>query len=147
MVMKLYIKLYSKTCLKRPLKKKTKVVFQDRLWLNAGQKYCRMILSLRSIFVLSIFEWPLKTGFTVTLITVILSSPEFGPTAYIAKQKHTDMYFYLLIKEISNIYQLIAAFKWKLSIASTCHKQANSRHDCLTQVMENERLPVLFLFG
>ena len=35
--------LYSKTCLKRPLKKKTKIGFQDRLWLNAGRKYCRML--------------------------------------------------------------------------------------------------------
>ena len=30
---------YSKTCLKRPLKKKTKNWFSR---LNAGQKYCRM---------------------------------------------------------------------------------------------------------
>ena len=30
---------YSKTCLKRPLKKKTKIGFQDRLSLNAGQRY------------------------------------------------------------------------------------------------------------
>ena len=57
--------IYSKTCLKRPLKKKTKNDFQDRLLLNAGQKYCRMLeesilpyfrpslsyhLSLRSLF-------------------------------------------------------------------------------------------------
>ena len=34
---------YSKICLKRPLKKKTKIGFQDRLSLNAGQKYCRML--------------------------------------------------------------------------------------------------------
>ena len=34
---------YSKTCLKGPLKKKTKIGFQDRLSLNAGQKYCRML--------------------------------------------------------------------------------------------------------
>ena len=34
---------YNKTCLKRPLKKKTKIVFQERLSLNAGQKYCRML--------------------------------------------------------------------------------------------------------
>ena len=33
---------YSKTCLKRSLKK-TKIVFQYRLSLNAGQKYCRML--------------------------------------------------------------------------------------------------------
>ena len=34
---------YSKTCRKRPLKKKTKSGFQDLLSLNAGQKYCRML--------------------------------------------------------------------------------------------------------
>ena len=33
----------SKTCLKRPLKKKTKIGLQDRLSLYAGQKYCRML--------------------------------------------------------------------------------------------------------
>ena len=30
--------IYSKTCLKRALKKKTKIVFEDRLSLNAGQR-------------------------------------------------------------------------------------------------------------
>ena len=67
----------SKTCLKRQLKKKTKFSFQARSSRNAGQKYCRMLilqyfrpllnyhLSFSS-FVLSIFEWPLKPGFTVT---------------------------------------------------------------------------------
>ena len=68
-----------KACLKRPLKKKTKNCFKDRLSLNAGQKYCRMLqgehsailsifiklLSVIKIFVLSRFERPLKTGFTV----------------------------------------------------------------------------------
>ena len=37
-VNKLSINMYSKTCLKRPLKKKTKIGFQDRISLNAGQK-------------------------------------------------------------------------------------------------------------
>ena len=68
-----------KTCLKWPLKKKTKIVFQDRLLLNSSQKYCRMLQGEHSAilsifiklpfaiktFVLSCFEWPLKTGFTV----------------------------------------------------------------------------------
>ena len=72
-------RVYSKTCLKRPLKRKTKNGFQDRLSLNAGQKYCRMLQGEHSAilstfiklplvvktFVLPIFEWPLKTGFAV----------------------------------------------------------------------------------
>ena len=74
---------YSKTCVKRPLSKRPKIGFQDQLSLNAGQKYCRMlqgehsaILSnfiklpfLIKIFVLSIFEWPFYTGFTVLFLT------------------------------------------------------------------------------
>ena len=68
--------LYSKTCLKWPLKK------EDQLSLNACQKYWRMlqrehsaasaILStfinlpfVNKIFILSFFEWLLKTCFTV----------------------------------------------------------------------------------
>ena len=53
----------------------TKNGFQDRLSLNAGNKYSRMLQqyflptlnypSVLKIFVLSISEWQLKTGFTV----------------------------------------------------------------------------------
>ena len=71
--------MYSKTCVKWPLSQRPKIGSQDRLSLNVGQTYCRMlqwehsaILStfiklafVMKIFVLSIFEWPLKTGFTV----------------------------------------------------------------------------------
>ena len=57
-------------------KRGPKIGFSDRLSLNAGRKYYRMpysaILStfnklpfVIKIFILSIFEWPLKTGFTV----------------------------------------------------------------------------------
>ena len=63
---------------------KTKIGFQDPLSLNAGQENCRMLRGEHSaklstfiklplvikIFVLSIFEWPLKTGFTVFSIFV-----------------------------------------------------------------------------
>ena len=85
--------LYSKTCLTR----KTKIGFQDRLSLNEGQKYYRMLRGgghsvtlstfikfpfVIKIFVLFIFEWPLKTRFSIlnihygsTKIPVILGSP------------------------------------------------------------------------
>ena len=68
---------YSKTCFKQPLKKKTEIGFQDRLWLNADQKYYRMLLesilqyfrpslsyhlSLRPLFCLFL------TGFTVEIM-------------------------------------------------------------------------------
>ena len=65
-------------------KRTPKLVY--RLLLNAGQKYCRMLQEEHSailltfiklssvimIFVLSIFEWPLKAGFTVLLISEAL---------------------------------------------------------------------------
>ena len=74
-----FLTYYSKTCLKRPLEKKTKIGFQDRLSLNAGQTYCRMLqesilqyfrpsLSYHlpfKTYILSILEWPLKTSLTV----------------------------------------------------------------------------------
>ena len=74
-----FLYYYSKTCVKRPLAKRPKVVIQDPLSLNASQKYCGMLQGEHSailstfirlpvvikIFVLSIFEWPFYTGFTV----------------------------------------------------------------------------------
>ena len=73
--------MYSKTCVKRSLSKRPKIGFQDQLSLNAGQKYCRMLQGEHSAllltfiklpfviktFVLSIFEWPFYTGFTVNV--------------------------------------------------------------------------------
>ena len=58
-----------------------KTATQDQVSLNAGQKYCRMLplaysaiqttfIKLRfviKIFVLSIFEWPIYTGFYFTM--------------------------------------------------------------------------------
>ena len=76
------VKMYTvKPVLSGHSKKRPKIGFQDGLSLNAGQKYCRMLHGEHSailltfitlplvikLFVLSIFEWPLKTGFTVPL--------------------------------------------------------------------------------
>ena len=75
---------YSKTCVKRPFSKTPKIGFQDKLSLNAGQKYCRMLQGEHSailstfiklpivikIFVLSIFELPFHTGFTVFIFFI-----------------------------------------------------------------------------
>ena len=75
--------VYSKTCLKQLLSKRPKIEFQGPLSLNAGQKHCRMLQGEHStilltfiklpfvikMFVLSIFEWLFKTGFTVYAFT------------------------------------------------------------------------------
>ena len=60
--------IYSKTCLKRPLIKKTKIVFKtdSRLTQHSAilSTFIKPLFVIK-IFDLSIFEWPLKTGFTV----------------------------------------------------------------------------------
>ena len=70
---------FSKTCLKRQLSKRPKIGFQDQLSLNVGQNYCRMLQGEHSAilltfiklpfviktFILSIFEGPFYTGFSV----------------------------------------------------------------------------------
>ena len=70
--MELYL-TYSKTCLKRPLKKVTIIVFEDRLTLNAGQKYCRM-LQWEHFAILSTFiklPFVVKT-FILSILQVLL---------------------------------------------------------------------------
>ena len=72
--------LDSKTCVRRPLSKRPKIGFKDQLSLNAGQKYCRIMLQVEhsaipstviklpfviKTFVLSILEWPFYIVFTV----------------------------------------------------------------------------------
>ena len=69
---------YSRTCVKHPLSERPKNGIQDRVSLNAGQKYCRMLQREHSAmlltfikltvvirtFVLSIFQWSFYTVFT-----------------------------------------------------------------------------------
>ena len=60
-------------CKTPTVKKAEHCFFQNKLSLNAGQEYCGMLQYFRPIklpfvikvFVLSIFEWPFYTGFTV----------------------------------------------------------------------------------
>ena len=66
--------MHSKSCIKRPLKKKTKIVFQDRLLLNALLEHSAILLTFIKLpfviktFVLSFFERPLESGFYVLFL-------------------------------------------------------------------------------
>ena len=85
-----YVCMYSKTGVKRPLSKVPKIGFKDQLSLNADQKYCIMLQREHStilwtfiklpigieILVLSIFEWPFYTGFTVFLANLEEGFPQ-----------------------------------------------------------------------
>ena len=64
--------IYSKTCVKWPLSKRPKIGFKSNYHLMQVQGEHSAILStfikrpfVIKIFVLSIFEWPFYTGFTV----------------------------------------------------------------------------------
>ena len=85
-------KKYSKTCLKLPLKT-TKNWFlrpiialgRSKVLQNAQREHSAVLLTFIKLpfvfktFVLSIFEWPLKTGFTVYSTNYIRASRETGP--------------------------------------------------------------------
>ena len=53
--------VYSKTCVKRPLSKTPKNGFQNRLPLNAGQKYCKMLQREHSAILSTFIKLPVKT--------------------------------------------------------------------------------------
>ena len=50
--------MYSKTCAKQPISKILKIGFQDKLELNAGQKYCRMLQGEHSAILLTFIKLP-----------------------------------------------------------------------------------------
>ena len=63
---------YSKTCVKRPLSKRSKIGFQDQLSLNAGQKYCRMLLGILQYFWPSLsYHLSLKSLFCLFWVAVL----------------------------------------------------------------------------
>ena len=73
---------YSKTCLKQPLiKRPPKKVFKANTHLMQVKSNAKCSVLLNCIelplgfkaFVLSIFEWPFKTGFTVFVFSLFLS--------------------------------------------------------------------------
>ena len=83
--------IYSKTCVKWPLSERPKIS------LNAGQKHCRMLQGEHSAilltfiklpfviknFILSIFEWPFYTDFTVQPFLNFIASSRYKITLYI----------------------------------------------------------------
>ena len=75
---------YSKTCLKRLLKQNTKIGFQDKLWLNAGQKYCRMFQGEHSAILLTFIK--LRPFFTC--VALAKAGLVVGPLRLSVRPKH-----------------------------------------------------------
>ena len=118
---------YSKTCLKRPLNKKTKNVFQDQLSLKAGQNYCRMLqesilqyfrpslsyhLSLRP-FLCLFLSGPIRQGLLYILISGVGETWSF-------------LYMCLDLSAISHFH----ICKW---VTTNCNNIAKSRSSLFTR--------------
>ena len=85
--------------------KRRKLVFQDQISLNAGQKYCRMLQGEHSailltfiklpfvikIFVLAIFERPFYTEFTEHPNIVSVSSESSPETSLLVDAISTEI--------------------------------------------------------
>ena len=73
--------MHSKTCVKRPLSKRRKLVFKTKYRLMQVKSiadsailwtFIKLPINIK-IFVLSIFEWPFYTGFTVVASSLTLN--------------------------------------------------------------------------
>ena len=60
--------MYSKTCVKWPLSKRPIIEFQDRLLLNEGQKYCRILQVEHSAILLTFIKLP--TIFKIMVLSI-----------------------------------------------------------------------------
>ena len=67
--------MYSKTCVKRPLSKSPKIVYQNQLSFNAGQKYYNMLQGHSA--VLSIFINMIKLPFVIEIFVLSLLNYRF----------------------------------------------------------------------
>ena len=65
--------MYCKTCLKRSLKQNTIIGFQDRFYLNAGQKCCRMLPREHSAILSTFIKLPFSNKpFILSILSVRL---------------------------------------------------------------------------
>ena len=99
--------------------KKTKNGFQDELSLNAGQKYCRMLQGEHSailstfiklpfaikVFVLSIFELPFYTGFTVYVASIL---GHWLDMVYLPPRGNFEDHIFLKAQCLASIFQHVS---------------------------------------
>ena len=109
-----YSEFYSKTCLKRPLKKMTKIGFQDGLWLNAGQKYCILqyfhpslgyhLSLLKKIFVIPPANFVCR-GYTVFTLSVRASiRPSVRPSVTLCFLNNSKSHCWIFIKPCKHVH-------------------------------------------
>ena len=102
--------------------KRQKIGCQDKLSLNAGQKYCSMLqrehsailstliklLFVIKTFVLSIFEWPFYTG--LTLVLLVAAAEAYQPVQVLSLGLiHLHLHAYTVhaaVKLYGSVYRL-----------------------------------------
>ena len=95
--------LYSKTCLKRPLSKRPKIAFQDKLLLNACQKYCKMLQGEHSAILLTFIKLPFVFK---TFVLSILSGRLRQVFLIIRSQSLQEMYTILNLCKIYRFHSV-----------------------------------------
>ena len=103
---------HSKTCLKRPLQKKTKNCFSRPIIVNAGQKYCRIL----SWSILQYF----RPSLSYHLFCLFLSARLRPYYQSHSLNMHTKLYSgaKCLIESAHQIFKLIGPIKQKFSAQS-----------------------------
>ena len=80
------ILVHIKVCVKQPLSKRQKIGFQDHLWLNAGQKYCRMLQGEHCAILLTFIKLSFVIKIFVVAVVFVFNVP---PTAKVIwRQAH-----------------------------------------------------------
>ena len=115
--------LYS---VKQPLSKRPQTDFQDRLSLNAGQKYCRMLQGEHSAILLTFIKLP----FVIKIF--VLSIFECGSTQVLLLSYNT------YLTELG-----LPLFSWSFSICFVTFAHISSGSMSGTSLIEN--FPITFL--
>ena len=112
--MLVFFTVYSKPCIKQPLKKETKNWFsrlifakcRSKVLQNAPREHYAILSTLIKLafvfktFVLSFFEWVLKTGFTVSFLQFFFSPIFFISDLFIKCMFYVSFIFALGIIQI-----------------------------------------------
>ena len=80
--------LYRKTCEKRPLSIRPKIGFQDQVWLNAGQKYCRMLQGEHYAILLTFINLPFVIK--IFVLSIFLSGRLSGQFTQVLRYWHCN---------------------------------------------------------
>ena len=117
--------------------------FSDRLSLNAGQKYCRMLLqhfrpslshNLSLGLCFAYFEWTLKTGFVLLYINLTLCRPTSNDSGV---HVYLNMFRRLHLQTLKKIHRHLIKSKWpEIAAITDCRPVHGIRLNSCTCVLK-----------